>query len=94
MGGWAGLTTQGGLYACEDYWQYTCTKQLWKANNCLKVNNNTMLWGGVITNQIELISPTYVSFMRCSYEEVTLGLYSWLMHRNMGEGEGFCGMHK
>lgn len=52
MRGCAGLTAQGGLYACEDYWQYAPTKQLWKANNCLKVNNNTMLsqqgvWGWV-----------------------------------------------
>ena len=51
MRGCVGLTAQGGLYACEDYWQYAPTKQLWKANNCLKVNNNSMLsqqegWGG------------------------------------------------
>lgn len=43
MRGCVGLTAQGGLYACEDYCQYTPTKQLWKANNCLKVNNNAML---------------------------------------------------
>lgn len=43
MRGCVGLTAQGGLHACEDYCQYTPTKQLWKANNCLKVNNNAML---------------------------------------------------
>lgn len=60
MRGCAGLTAWGGLNACEDYWQYASTKQLWKANNCLKVNNNTVLsqqgvGGGFNTNQIELI---------------------------------------
>lgn len=31
--------------------------------------------GGLNTNQIELISSTYVSFMRCSYE----ACYSWFI---------------
>lgn len=99
MWGCAGLTAQGGLYACEDYWQYAPIKQLWKANNCLKVNNNTMLseqgeGGGVNTYQIEFISPTYVSFMRCSYE----ACYSWFIFmayaQKCEEGKGFSRMHK
>ena len=45
----SGLTAQRRLGACEDYWQYAPTKQLKKANNCLKVNNNAMIswWVGM-----------------------------------------------
>ena len=115
--GCAGLTPEGGLYACEDYWQYTPIKQLREANNCLKVNNSSLLyrrdvcvsvfsmyvcvrvcfvlgggWWG-LANQIELISPTYVSFMRRHATPVTLALYSWLIHGNT-RGGGFSRMHK
>lgn len=100
--GCTGLTAWGGLYACKDYWQCAPAKQQQKANNCLKVNNNTLLsWqevclcvkeGGV--NQIELISPTYVSFMRRSYE----ACFSWFIfmaYAQKCEGvKGFSRKHK
>lgn len=101
MGGCTGLAEQGVLYACEDYWQYTPTKQLWKANNCLKVNNNTMLsrQGGrwfylVNINQIELIFPTYVSFMRCSYEACDSWFIFIAYAQKCEGGKGFSRIHK
>lgn len=89
----AGLTARGGLHACEDYWQYAAAKQLWKANNCLKVNNNAVLSGRVLMgwtvggisvdiNQIEFISRPAFHLLDVCMKRAALGLYSRLMHKN------------